>query len=346
LDYDLPHECIAKYPLAERDGARMLVIHRDNLLDSSIREWPEQIPSGSLVVVNDTRVFKARLFGKRQPSGGRVELLLLKLLQPQSATPTSQRWLALGRASKPLRVGTVIRCDSLLATVEAHETNGEHVVHITADSPIDSIVEQVGHVPIPPYLGRADEPIDSERYQTVFAQHIGSVAAPTAGLHVSQPILQRLKGRGVEVARVTLHVGLGTFRPVLTSDLDQHPMHEETYEIGEQLVEQIASARERGAPVIAVGTTVVRALESASDPSRKGHVIAQRTSTRLLIQPGYSFRIVDGLLTNFHMPKSTLLALVGAFAGLERMLEAYRTAKSRGYRFLSYGDATWIPERL
>jgi S-adenosylmethionine:tRNA ribosyltransferase-isomerase len=346
LDYDLPQERIAKYPLAERDGARMLVIGRDELVDSSIRAWPDLVPSGALVVVNNTRVFKARLFGRREPGGGRVEVLLLTQLHERSSTDTSQRWRALGRASKPLRSGSLIQCDSLRVTVESRDADGELVVQLQANSPIAAIIDRVGHVPIPPYLGRGDEPIDSERYQTVFAQHIGSVAAPTAGLHLSEPILQRLQRLSVTIASITLHVGLGTFRPVLAPDLDLHPMHEEVYEISERLVGEVRAARERGAPVIAIGTTVVRALESASDPSRIGHVLAQRASTRLLIQPGYAFKVVDGLLTNFHMPKSTLLALVGAFAGFERMLDAYRVAIRRGYRFLSYGDATWIPERL
>jgi S-adenosylmethionine:tRNA ribosyltransferase-isomerase len=200
-------------------------------------------------------------------------------------------------------------------------------------------------VPIPPYLGRLDEPEDAARYQTVFARAVGSVAAPTAGLHLSEPLIERLRARGLTLSRLTLEIGLGTFRPVEADDLDQHPMHSETLEITEELAAEVAGARRRGAPVVAIGTTVVRALEATADPERPGEVRPFRGETRLLIQPGYSFRVVDALLTNFHQPKSTLLALVGAFAGLPRVLEAYAVAVSEGYRFLSYGDAMWLPGR-
>jgi S-adenosylmethionine:tRNA ribosyltransferase-isomerase len=323
----------------------MLVIDRAAFVDSTIREWPDQVPSGALVVLNDTRVFKARLLGNRCPSGGRVELLLLTRVNPAADTQRSQRWLTLGKASKPLRPGTAIECGGLLAKIEARCPEGELQVLLESDLPIETAIDQVGHVPIPPYLGRLDEAIDAERYQTVFADQTGSVAAPTAGLHLSHAVLQKLADRGVRLAKVTLHVGIGTFRPVTAPDLDQHVMHEECYEVSQKLAAEIEAARLRHAPVIAVGTTVVRALESARNPERRGHVLALKQSTNLLIQPGYDFQIVDGLLTNFHMPKSTLLALVGAFVGLERLLEAYKTAIERDYRFLSYGDATWIPQR-
>ncbi len=346
LAYDLPHDRIAKYPVADRDGARMLVVRHDEFVDSTILDWPNQVPAGALVVVNDTRVLRARLLGSRRPTGGRVELLLLAPVEPDTGRETSQCWTALGRASKPLRVGTVIEFPSLLATVEFQNPDGELRVRLESDSPIRGAINDVGHVPIPPYLGRPDEPIDTERYQTIFADHTGSVAAPTAGLHLSQSILQSLADREIRVESITLHVGIGTFRPVVVSDLDTHPMHEESYVVSSQLAAQIEAARRRQSPVIAIGTTVVRALESAKDPARPGLVVPQSQTTRLLIQPGYKFEIVDSLLTNFHMPKSTLLALVGAFVGLDRILEAYKTALGRGYRFLSYGDATWIPNRL
>jgi S-adenosylmethionine:tRNA ribosyltransferase-isomerase len=243
-------------------------------------------------------------------------------------------------------VGTVIEIPSLLVTVESQSPDGELRVRLESNSPIRGVIDDVGHVPIPPYLGRPDEPIDAERYQTIFADHTGSIAAPTAGLHLSQSILQSLAAREIRVESITLHVGIGTFRPVMVPDLDTHPMHEESYVVSSQLAAQIEAARRRHAPVIAIGTTVVRALESAKDPARPGLIVPQSQTTKLLIQPGYKFEVVDGLLTNFHMPKSTLLALVGAFVGLDRILEAYITALGRGYRFLSYGDATWIPNRL
>ncbi len=346
LDYHLPQERIAKYPLDTRDGARMLVIGHETLLDSTIRDWPRQVPEGALVVLNDTRVFKARLLGARAPSGGRVELLLLAASGAAGNDTNRPQWPALGKASKPLRPGTTMECGPIVARVEERLADGELLVCLESEIPIESAIDQVGHVPIPPYLCRADEAIDADRYQTVFADRSGSVAAPTAGLHLSHGLLRDLEARGVRVARVTLHVGIGTFRPVMADDLDHHRMHEESYEVTEELAAEIAAARTRGAPVIAVGTTVVRALESASDPGHRGYVMPCQSSTSLLIQPGYEFRIVDGLLTNFHMPRSTLLALVGAFAGLERIQAAYATAIEREYRFLSYGDATWIPKRL
>ena len=219
-------------------------------------------------------------------------------------------------------------------------------MRLEADGSIETVIETIGHMPIPPYLRRSDEAIDYERYQTIFANEAGSVAAPTAGLHLSPEIVQSLQEKNVRIAKLTLHVGIGTFRPVTAIDLNQHPMHQECYVISSGLADEIAAARCRQAPVIAVGTTVVRALESARDVERPGLVTPQRQFTSLLIQPGYEFQIVDGLLTNFHMPRSTLLALVAAFAGIYRVRCAYAAALDRGYRFLSYGDAMWIPQRI
>jgi S-adenosylmethionine:tRNA ribosyltransferase-isomerase len=200
-------------------------------------------------------------------------------------------------------------------------------------------------VPLPPYLKREDEPADAERYQTVFAERMGSAAAPTAGLHLTEAALGRIAERGIALATLTLDVGIGTFRPVAVDDIDRHPMHAESFAVSEALVEAVALARAQGRPVVAVGTTVVRALESAADPERPGAICATSGETRLLVQPGYAFRVVDALLTNFHQPKSTLLALVAAFAGREAVLRAYEIALESGYRFLSYGDAMWLPRR-
>jgi S-adenosylmethionine:tRNA ribosyltransferase-isomerase len=206
-------------------------------------------------------------------------------------------------------------------------------------------LEEVGELPLPPYLRRPPESADSERYQTVFAKEPGSVAAPTAGLHLTEEMLSRLQDKGVLIGELTLQIGLGTFSPVKVEDLDQHPMHSETLDVGQSLVELVGRARQEQRRVVAIGTTVVRALEAAADPEREGYIHAMRGKTDLLIQPGYRFKVVDSLLTNFHMPKSTLLALVSAFAGYERVMSAYRRALAEDYAFLSYGDAMWIAER-
>jgi S-adenosylmethionine:tRNA ribosyltransferase-isomerase len=343
FDYELPEQLIAQHPPAERDGGRLLVLAGSGCEHRSVRELAELIPSGALVVVNDSRVIRARLFGTRRPGGGRIELFLLRRL---SGSGARERWSALGRANKPLRPGTVIDCGPLGAEVVARSDDGTLTAELCAPVDVSESLEALGHVPLPPYVRRADEPGDAERYQTLYATRSGSVAAPTAGLHLSHALLDRLGVRGVEIASLSLHVGLGTFRPVTSPDLDQHPMHSEPIDVSSTLAERVAAARERNAPVVAIGTTVVRALESAADPERKGLVRPCSGDTQLLIQPGFSFRVADALLTNFHMPKSTLLALVSAFAGRERVLSAYREAVEQGYRFLSYGDAMWIPERL
>jgi S-adenosylmethionine:tRNA ribosyltransferase-isomerase len=338
LDYSLPEDLIASRPLAERDGARLLVVGDGGVEHRNVRELAELIPEGALVVVNDTRVFRARLLGKRE-TGGAAELLLVRDLG-------AGKWLALGRPQRRMRVGTKLELGEVTARV-LERPGDELVVELSAgDGDVMAAIERSGHVPIPPYMNREDEPDDVTRYQTVYARHDGSVAAPTAGLHFSEEFLGHLQRRRVEIARLTLHVGPGTFKPVTSADLDEHPMHAEEIHVTDDVVQAIARARERVAPVVAIGTTVVRALESARDVERTGHVRAFHGDTRLLIQPGYEFGVVDALLTNFHMPRSTLLALVAAFAGLERMQRAYASAIENRYRFLSYGDAMWIPARL
>jgi len=340
LDYVLPEHLIAVRPLPERDAARLLVVGEEGLSHRAVKEFAELVPEGALVVLNDTRVRHARVLGRRRGSGGKVELLLLKSLGVEGKR---ERWQALGRANKPLRVGTALDAAGLEARVEA---NGDTLeVSLAAEGGVEAWLARSGHVPIPPYLGRLDEPADAERYQTVFADKLGSVAAPTAGLHLTAAALARLRERGIEIATVTLAIGLGTFRPVEADDLDRHPMPSEEIHVSEALAARVAAARERGAPVVAVGTTVVRALESAADPARAGHVRPFSGNTELLIQPGYAFRVVDALLTNFHQPRSTLLALVAAFAGQARVFEAYGVAVRESYRFLSYGDAMWLPRR-
>lgn len=345
LDYDLPEALIATRPLPERDGARLLTLGPDGVSHGEVRAWPGLVEPGSLVVLNETRVIKARLLGRRRASGGRVEVLLVRPLAGADGGEGS-RWEALARANRGLRPGVEIEVGTLLVRLVARGPGGTWVVELEAPGPLGAALEREGHVPIPPYLKRADDAEDVARYQTVFARTPGSVAAPTAGLHLTPALLAELERREVRLARLTLHVGLGTFRPVAVEDLGDHDMHTEEYVVGEDLAEAVADARRRGAPVVAVGTTVVRALESAACPEHPGEVRPTAGATRLLITPGYHFRVVDALLTNFHQPRSTLLALVGAFAGLPRVREAYRIAIAEQYRFLSYGDAMWIPRRM
>ncbi len=351
FDYELREELIASRPPEARDGARMLVLGQGGLAHASVRELCEFIPEGSLVVLNETRVRRARLVCRRPAAanggGGRAELLLL-------APWAGNRWRALGRANKPIRVGDRLEAPGLLVTIAEREGDGTLRVDLCApdgvtpltDSEIEAALEQHGEMPIPPYMRRSAETLDVERYQTVFADKLGSVAAPTAGLHLTKDGLARLEERGVRVGRLLLHVGVGTFRPVSADDLDEHDMHAEWIEVNEELCQAVRDVRARGGKVVAIGTTAVRALESAAHPEQVGYLRPFRGETRLLIQPGYRFRVTDALLTNFHMPRSTLLALVSAFAGRERILAAYAAAGAEGYRFLSYGDAMWIPERL
>jgi S-adenosylmethionine:tRNA ribosyltransferase-isomerase len=367
FDYELPPELIAQRPAEDREVARLLELPAGGGAPEHRRvgELPERLPEGALVVVNDTRVIPARLLGRKRDTGGRVEVLLVRRvgLRELEVAPGTVRgvevWRALGKSSKPLRFGTDVDvlprggaeggADGAEAGPVAlvvrllgrAEDDGllEVAMWTPSGSPVDAAVKACGHVPLPPYIKREDEADDADRYQTVYARHDGAVAAPTAGLHVTNAMVGRMAVRGCEIASVTLHVGLGTFQPVTVDDLDRHPMHSERYVVSQSTVDAVASARARGAPVVAIGTTTVRALESAADPERPGHVRATSGETRLLIQPGHAFRVVDLLVTNFHLPKSTLLAMTCAFGGTERVLAAYREAVRERYRFFSYGDA-------
>ncbi len=345
LHYELPEELIAKRPLAERDASRLLVLDRGAIEHRRIRELPALLPEGALLVVNDTRVRRARIFGARRGSGGKAELLLLGRRDERELGDGREVWEALGRSSKPLKVGVVIDAGRLACEVLERHDDGTLLLAVTSAQTVEDVLAAEGRVPIPPYLGREDDADDVARYQTVYAERVGSVAAPTAGLHLTPGLLDAIRTRGIELGRLELEVGLGTFRPIVTDDLSAHVMHEERFRVDAAIAAQIAAARARGAPVVAVGTTVVRALESAADPAALGFVVPQSTATRLLIQPGYAFRIVDALLTNFHQPKSTLLALVAAFAGFDAMQTAYQAAIAQRYRFLSFGDAMWLPRR-
>lgn len=342
FDYELPESQIARHPLPERDQARLLVLDGGAVAHRRVTDLAELVPEGALVVLNDTRVRHARVLGERQGTGGAVELLLLGRL---GEAGDGELWQALGRANKPLRPGAAVVAAGFQA--EIREVVGRGLLHVAvrAEGGVEAWLAAHGRVPLPPYLGRTDELADRDRYQTVFADKLGSSAAPTAGLHLSDALLAALRGRGVETATLTLAIGLGTFRPVEAEDLDDHDMHAEAVDVGAALVAAVARARARRRPIVAIGTTVVRALESAADPERPGEIRPFCAETRLLIQPGYAFRVVDALLTNFHQPRSTLLALVSAFAGRDAVVSAYRQALDAGYRFLSYGDAMWIPRR-
>ncbi len=341
FDYSLPEELIAPYPLPERDGARLCVLGPVEPSEARVRDLASFLEPGDLVVLNETKVRAARVFCERPRSGsqggGRVEVVFLRQLSPG-------KWEALARANRPLRPEDKLTISEagLELTVEKKGEQGTILFHSSGD--VEQALSVYGQMPLPPYMRRAAEELDRSRYQTVFAKEVGSAAAPTAGLHLTPELLSEIESKGVQVSRLVLHVGLGTFRPVSTDDLDDHAMHEEWIRVTPEVSEAVRRTREQGGRVVAIGTTVVRALESLADD--QGQIAPGERATRLLIQPGYQFRVVDALLTNFHMPKSTLLALVSALAGRERVLGAYEWAVARGFRFLSYGDAMWIPGRM
>lgn len=328
--YDLPPHLIAQQPSARRGDSRLLYLPADrDLQDRLFGEIIDLVRPGDLLVFNDTRVLPARLHGVKD-SGGKVEILVERLVADDVA-------LAQVRASKSPRPGSRIRVGDHGLLMEGRE--GEFFRLRSPDLGFAELMQAHGHMPLPPYIQRADCELDQERYQTVFGVRPGAVAAPTAGLHFDRPMLERLAGAGVEAAHVTLHVGAGTFQPVRVQNLDEHRMHSEWLEVGEPVVAAVARTRARGGRVIAVGTTAVRSLETAA---AGGELASYRGDTRLFIRPGYRFRVVDALLTNFHLPESTLLMLVCAFAGYDRVMAAYRHAVTAEYRFFSYGDAMFV----
>jgi len=341
LDYDLPSELIAQKPLAKRDASRLMLLDvaADRVEDRMFPELPDLLPP-SLFVFNDTRVFPARLLGKKI-SGGRVELLLLR-----KSADGRERWLAMGRSSKGLREGMELTMGDgkLIARVTRLLDRGQVEVELQGEGDIDALIERVGQMPLPPYIRRAAESADRTRYQTVYARSAGAVAAPTAGLHFTESSLDALEEAGHRISYVTLHVGPGTFQPVQTKSLDEHEMHEEAYEVPEATAAALALALAEHRPIVAVGTTVVRTLESSVDA--EGNPCAGIGTARLFIRPPYRFQLVDHLVTNFHLPRSTLLALVMAFAGVDLTRRAYREAAARRYRFYSYGDAMLIRRGL
>ena len=332
FDYALPEELIAQRPAAERSRSRLLHLDARTgaLADLQFTDLPRLLEPRDVLVLNDTRVIKARLEG-RKATGGRIELLVERLLGEREV-------LALVRASHPPRPGSELRVgDGVRAEVLAREDDLYRLRF--ADATVAELLERCGRVPLPPYITHAPDASDSDRYQTVYAERPGAVAAPTAGLHFDRAMLERLAAQGVRIARVTLHVGAGTFQPVRTESVETHRMHRERFEVPQATVEAIESARREGGRVLAAGTTALRALESAA---RGGRLEATAGETDLFVYPGFGFRVVDSLLTNFHLPKSTLLMLVAAFAGAENIRRAYAHAIGQRYRFFSYGDAMLI----
>lgn len=337
FDYDLPEELIAQQPLPERRASRLLVLdrQRSRLAHYPFAALPELLVPGDVLVRNETRVIPARLLG-RKPTGGEVEALLVQPVEGEG-----QVWRCMTRSSKPVRSGTVLSfAGGLAAEVLAEEADGCRILRFLCEGDFLSVLEEHGRMPLPPYIRREADRADKQRYQTVFAREPGAVAAPTAGLHFDTEMFAALAERGVEVCGLTLHVGLGTFLPVRNEDLETHRMHGEWYEIPEGSARVINQAKAEGRRIIALGTTSTRALEDAA--RSEGRVRAGRGLAELFIRPGFRFQVVDALLTNFHLPKSTLLMLVSAFAGREAILAAYQEAVARRYRFFSYGDCMLI----
>jgi S-adenosylmethionine:tRNA ribosyltransferase-isomerase len=340
FDYDLPNEAIARYPLAERDASRLLALDRltGRRQHCTFSDLPQLLQPGDLLVVNRSRVLPARLIGQRS-GGGSAELLLVR-------RESKNEWLAMARPGRRLRLGSRISFGSglsaTLLTADAEGPSALRRVRLEADEglALDEALRRFGRIPLPPYLGRDDEPEDRIRYQTIYAREAGSIAAPTAGLHFTDRLLSALAAGGIDITEILLHVGPGTFRPVEAEDVRNHEVDPELFEIPDEAASRIAQARRDGRRIVAVGTTVVRTLESA--PPRDGGPAPGRGETRLVIVPGHTFQFVDALITNFHLPRSSLLLLVSAFAGREPTLEAYAEAVRTGYRFYSYGDAMLI----
>lgn len=337
-DYDLPEGMIALYPAEPRDSSRLLFLPKveGELRHGRFADFPDCLRPDDLLVINDSRVFPARLRGKKKPGGGRVEIFLLENLDNGS-------WEALVRPGKRLPPGTKVDLfdDRLTASLGERTESGGRIVEFHTNGDLMSVIWEFGEVPLPPYIKRPAEEDDKVRYQTVYAEHTGAVAAPTAGFHFTDKILRRIEDKGVDVARLTLHPGLGTFRPITRTDISKHKMHPEKFTIPMETAKAINLARKEGRRIVAVGTTTARALESSIDDRGEVRPCDWR-KTDLFIRPPFEFKVVDGLLTNFHLPKSTLLLLVSALAGRERVLAAYHEAIRAGYRFYSYGDAMLI----
>lgn len=335
FDFDLPEDLIAQYPPSIRGQSRLLVGQTDAaILDQSFAALPEFFSKGDVLVFNNTKVIKARLFGQKE-SGGAVEVLVERVLDEQTV-------LAHVRASKAPKAGTRLLFEQQYRALMLHREGGLFCLRFEDGVDVWRILEQVGHLPLPPYIGRADNEDDLARYQTVYAKYQGAVAAPTAGLHFTEAMMNRLSDQGVEQLFVTLHVGAGTFQPVRVEEIAEHKMHREWFDVSSATVTAINQAHGRGNKVWAVGTTSLRALESAA---RSGSLISGSQETDIFITPGFKFQVVDGLLTNFHLPKSTLLMLVSAFSGFDEIRAIYQHAIKESYRFFSYGDAMLLSRK-
>ena len=336
FDYDLPEELIAQYPLPNRDESRLMVLDRKSrsITHSQFQFISEFLSQNDLLVLNDTKVIPARLVGKKRGTGAKIEIFLV-------AERERDIWEALIKPGKRVKSGTVVEFgeEILKAQILAKLDTGTYIIKLKYQGQLQKILSQVGQTPLPPYIKRQPEQIDKMRYQNVYAAKNGAIAAPTAGLHFTKKLLDVLQGKGVGIARLTLHVGLGTFQPVKTEEVEAHKMYAEYFEISPETAKQINLCKQKEGRIVAVGTTSVRTLETVAD---NGKVIPKNGYTDLFIYPGYQFKIVDALITNFHLPKSTLLMLVSTFASREFVLEAYQEAIKQRYRFYSYGDAMLI----
>ena len=330
-DYQLPKELIAKYPVEPRDSCKLMVLNRkDKSIEHRIfRDIAEYLEEGDLLVLNDTKVIPARLFGRKE-TGSKIEVLLLNQI-------SDNIWEALGRNIRKIKIGQkIIFGDDFYGELLEKNQDGKIKIKFYSNIGIKEAINKYGHIPLPPYIEREDEKRDRELYQTVFAKKEGAVASPTAGLHFTERLLKELKGKGINIAFITLHVGIGTFKPIKTEDITEHKMHEEYYQIPDETIELIKETKKKNKRVIAVGTTVVRALETY------GKSFKSEGFSDIFIYPPFDFKVVDSLITNFHLPKSTLLLLVSAFAGRDFIMDAYMEAIKRKYRFFSYGDAMLI----
>ena len=335
--YELPEELIAQHPLSDRSSSRLLVLDKKtgDITHKAFGDITEYLDPGDCLVINETKVIPARLMGIREKTGGAVEILLLKRFEDRE-----DEWEALAGPGKKARPGDVIvfgngelTCNVLEVTAE-----GNRIIKFAYEGIFEEVLDRLGSMPLPPYIKA--ELDDKDRYQTVYAKNKGSAAAPTAGLHFTEELLEKIQGRGVNIARITLHVGLGTFRPVKVENIKDHKMHSEHFIISDEAADMINKTKDSGGRIISVGTTSTRALESVADGS--GHIKPVASDTSIFIYPGYEFKIVDAIITNFHLPESTLIMLVSAFAGRENVLKAYEEAVREKYRFFSFGDAMFI----
>lgn len=334
FDYFLPKELIAQTPLKKRESSRMLVLNKNNgeYKDEQFESFINYLEKGDTLVLNDTKVLPARLIGNKADTGAVIELLMLKELENDS-------WQCLARPAKRVKQGTIINFSNKLKAVCVELVNdGLRTFKLIYSGILLEILDELGEMPLPPYITEKLE--DKNRYQTVYAKNVGSAAAPTAGLHFTEDILNKIRKKGVNVAFITLHVGLGTFRPVVAEDIKDHEMHEEYYELSDETAELLNNTRKNGKRIIAVGTTTTRTLESVADDN--GYFKKQSGLTKIFIYPGYKFKAIDALLTNFHLPKSTLIMLISALAGKENVLNAYKHAVEERYRFFSFGDCMFI----